>query len=165
MTATIDQTILRARPGKYLTFKLGKEDYGIPILSVREIIGQMEITLVPGTPAFVLGVINLRGQMIAVMDLRAKFGMPKIERTNESCIIVVEISTANDRQKSVGIIVDRVSEVTNIPAEALEGPPDFGDVETSNILGMGKVGSQVKILLDIDRILARQEIAQVSSHN
>ena len=152
-----------AHGGKYLTFALGKEEYGLEILKVREIIGYMDITAVPKTPSYVRGVINLRGQVISVVDLRAKFGMEAAQRTDETCIIVVEIKSG-DRKLSTGIIVDRVSEVLNIPGENIEEPPTFGaSVATDFILGMGKIGQAVKILLDIDRVLAKDEIAQLSN--
>jgi len=152
-----------AHGGKYLTFALGKEEYGLEILKVREIIGYMDITAVPRTPSYVRGVINLRGQVISVVDLRAKFGMEAAQRTDETCIIVVEIKSG-DRKLSTGIIVDRVSEVLNIPGENIEEPPTFGaSVATDFILGMGKIGQAVKILLDIDRVLAKDEIAQLSN--
>jgi purine-binding chemotaxis protein CheW len=149
--------------GKYLTFALGKEEYGLEILKVREIIGYMDITAVPKTPSYVRGVINLRGQVISVIDLRAKFGMEAAQRTDETCIIVVEIRSA-DRKLSTGIIVDRVSEVLNIPGENIEEPPTFGaSVATDFILGMGKIGQAVKILLDIDRVLAKDEIERLAT--
>jgi len=148
-----------ARGGKYLTFALGREEYGLAILKVREIIGCMDITAVPRTPEYVKGVINLRGQVIAVIDLRAKFGMEPAARTDETCIIVVEIQ--HDQAKcSTGVIVDHVSEVLNIPSENIEDPPSFG-VAGDFILGMGKIGKSVKILLDIDRILSTTEVAQI----
>jgi len=147
-----------SRAGKYLTFGLGKEGYGLQILKVREIIGYMDITAVPQTPAYVRGVINLRGQVISIVDLRSKFAMPAVERTEETCIIVVEIAHG-DRTISMGIVVDRVSEVLNITAEQIEPPPAFGtSVDTGFILGMAKVGQAVKILLDIDKVLAVQEV-------
>lgn len=153
--ATENQT---ARGGKYLTFALGKEEYGLEILKVREIIGYMDITAVPRTPEYVKGVINLRGQVISVVDLRSKFGMPPAERTDETCIIVVEIRHG-DRKVNTGIIVDRVKEVLDIASENIEEPPAFdSSVQTSFILGMGKIGESVKILLDIDRVLSSDEV-------
>lgn len=141
------------RAGKYLTFALGKEEYGLEILKVREIIGYMEITNVPRTAHYVRGVINLRGQVITVIDLRTKFGMPEIERTDATCIIVVE-TKQKDRKLSTGLIVDRVSEVLNIAPDAIEPSPSLGEaVSTECLLGMAKVGENVKILLDIDRVL------------
>jgi purine-binding chemotaxis protein CheW len=166
-TANITKTgtTTSATAGKYLTFVLGKEEYGIQILKVREIIGCMEITAVPCTPAYVCGVINLRGQVISVIDLRAKFDMESVQRTEETCIIVVEIKSERDGdgKRSIGVIVDRVSEVLNIAGDNIEPPPEFGAaVETGFILGMGKVGKSVKILLDIDRVLSAQEAAKLN---
>ena len=143
----------RTRGGKYLTFALGKEGYGLEILKVREIIGYMDITAVPRMPSHVKGVINLRGQVISVIDLRAKFGMETQEKTDETCIIVVDISQSG-RKLNVGIVVDKVSEVLNISEDAIESPPTFGAaVDTNFILGMGKINNTVKILLDIDKVL------------
>ena len=151
-TATVEKTSQRG--GKYLTFALGKEEYGLEILKVREIIGYMEITSVPKTPGHVKGVINLRGQVISVIDLRSKFDMDTAEKTDETCIIVVE-TKHNGRKLSTGLIVDRVSEVLDIAAEKIEDPPTFdAAVDTDFILGMGKIGESVKILLDIDRVLS-----------
>ena len=142
------------REGKYLTFALANEQYGLEILKVREIIGYMEITAIPQTPQYIRGVINLRGQVIPVVDLRAKFGMETAEVTEETCIIVVEI-TQDSRRFSTGIVVDRVQEVLDIRDDSIEEPPQFGTtVDTSFILGMGKVGEAIKILLDIDMVLA-----------
>jgi purine-binding chemotaxis protein CheW len=150
------------RGGKYLTFALGKEEYGLEILKVREIIGLMDITAVPRTPAYVKGVINLRGQVITIVDLRAKFGMAEAPRTDQTCIIVVEISRAG-RKLSTGIIVDHVSEVLDIAGEKIEDPPSMGDsVDSDFILGMGKIGESVKILLDIDRVLSAADVVQLA---
>ncbi len=141
------------KEGKYLTFALEPEEYGLEILKVREIIGYMDITAVPQTPLHVKGVINLRGQVIPVIDLRLKFGMVEVDVTEQTCIIVVEINQA-DRQFQTGIIVDHVSEVLDIVSENIEDAPQFGsNVTTEFILGMGKIGDSVKILLDIDKVL------------
>ncbi len=163
-TATLDAPHRpTARAGKYLTFALGREEYGLEILKVREIIGIMEITAVPRTPSYVTGVINLRGQVIAVVDLRAKFAMERAERTEQTCIIVVEICQ-DERKLNTGIIVDRVSEVLNIGADKIEEPPSFGDtVDTDFILGMGKIGKSVKILLDIDKVLSAEEALSIEA--
>ena len=156
--AIAEPTAQAARAGKYLTFALGREEYGLEILKVREIIGFMEITAVPHTPGFVRGVINLRGQVISVIDLRAKFGMPAAERTDETCIIVVEMNHGG-RKLSMGVVVDRVCEVLDVAADRIEDPPTFGvAVDTDFILGMGKIGEAVKILLDIDRVLGASEL-------
>jgi purine-binding chemotaxis protein CheW len=153
--------------GKYLTFALGKEEYGLEILKVREIIGCMEITAVPRTPPYVRGVINLRGQVIPVIDLRAKFGMETTEKTDQTCIIVVEIRFCQgDRKVNTGIIVDRVSEVLNIATDDVEAPPSFGSsVDTDFIMGMGKIGETVKILLDIDKVLVGDDVAALTDTN
>ena len=146
------------KEGKYLTFALASEEYGLEILKVREIIGYMAITAVPQTPEHVKGVINLRGQVIPVVDLRAKFGMETTETTEETCIIVVEI-TQGAKKFNTGIVVDRVQEVLDIPGENIEESPQFGSsVNTDFILGMGKVGDAVKILLDIDKVLAGENL-------
>lgn len=145
--------------GKYLTFALGAEEYGLEILKVREIIGYMPITAVPQTPAYVKGVINLRGQVIPVVDLRAKFGMETTGITEETCIIVVEISQKN-RTFSTGVVVDHVSEVLDIAGDNIEPTPEFGSVNTEYISGMGKVGSAVKILLNIDKVLCQDQLSQ-----
>lgn len=146
------------KEGKYLTFALGAEEYGLEILKVREIIGYMDITAVPQTPHYVKGVINLRGQVIPVIDLRANFGMEITEVTEETCIIVVEISNGN-RKFSTGVVVDRVQEVLDIKCKDIEQAPQFGaSVNTDFILGMGKISNSVKILLDIDRVLANDDL-------
>ena len=151
-TVLKEQT-LQHKEGKYLTFALANEEYGLEILKVREIIGYMEITAVPQTPHHVKGVINLRGQVIPVVDLRAKFGMETAAVTEETCIIVVEINQGG-RNFSTGIVVDHVQEVLDINGKDIEEAPRFGaSVDTAFILGMGKIGDTVKILLDIDRVL------------
>ncbi|RMF81279.1 MAG: purine-binding chemotaxis protein CheW [Planctomycetota bacterium] len=142
--------------GKYLTFRLATEEYGVEILKVREIIGLMEITSVPQVPEFVRGVINLRGKVIPVVDLRLKFGMPAAEYTDQTCTIVVDVGTL------IGVIVDTVQEVLDIDAEQIDPPPPLGaGVDTGFILGMGKVQDEVKILLDIDKVLAPEQLAGV----
>jgi len=161
-TATLQGKSTANRGGKYLTFALGKEEYGLEILKVREIIGYMDITAVPRTPNFVKGVINLRGQVISVIDLRTKFAMESAQKTDETCIIVVEIPFQG-RKLSTGIIVDRVSEVLSIACENIEEPPTVGSsVATDFILGMGKIGQSVKILLDIDKVLTSDEATDLA---
>jgi len=146
------------RGGKFLTFALGKEGYGLEILKVREIIGIMDITAVPRVPGHVKGVINLRGQVISVIDLRSKFGMSEADRTEETCIIVVETTSSNGRKRSTGLVVDKVSEVLNITEEQIEDAPGFGSsLDTDFILGMGKIGQSVKILLDINKVLGADD--------
>ena len=159
------QTGVKTRGGKYLTFALANEQYGLEIIKVREIIGYIEVTSVPQTPAYIKGVINLRGQVIPVVNLREKFDMNTTEITDETCIIVVEI-TQQDKTFNTGIIVDQVLEVLDIAGQDIEDPPQFGTgVDTHFILGMGKVGDRVKILLDIDRVLARMEIAELAGES
>lgn len=158
---TIDQAVkvMAEREGKYLTFTLAEEEYGIGILKIKEIIGMLPITSVPRTPDFVKGVINLRGKVIPVIDLRLRFGMGEIDYTERTCIIVVEI----DGQAGtvlIGIVVDSVSEVLNVKGEDVEDTPTFGTrLDTEYILGMAKMEGGVKILLDINRVLSGEELA------
>ncbi len=150
------------KESKYLTFALAKEEYGIGILKVKEIIGMMPITSVPQTPGFVKGVINLRGKVIPVIDLRLKFGMQELGYTERTCIIVVEIA-GNGGNTQIGIVVDAVSEVLNIKGEDVEETPAFGAaLKTDFILGMAKIEGGVKILLDIDKVLSREEFEVMS---
>jgi purine-binding chemotaxis protein CheW len=144
--------------GKYLTFKLGGEEFGLAILKVREINGLRDITAVPRMPTYMKGVINLRGKVVPVIDLRLKFGLPEAPYAEQTCIILVNVG------HEAGLIVDTVSEVLDIPGEQIDPPPALsGAVDTSFILGMGKVGDDVKILLDADRILNAQESSDVSA--
>jgi len=146
------------KEGKYLTFSLSNEEYGLEILKIKEIIGMMDITSVPKTPEFVKGVINLRGKVIPVIDLRLKFGMSAKEYDARTCIIVVEVADMKDRSLQVGIVVDSVSEVVNLKGEQIEPPPSFGAaLDTEYILGMAKIDKSVVILLEIDRVLAASE--------
>jgi purine-binding chemotaxis protein CheW len=157
----MDQAVkaMEEKEGKYLTFSLAEEEYGIGILKIKEIIGMMAITTVPQTPKFVKGVINLRGKVIPVIDLRLRFGMESMDYTERTCIIVVEIDgTAGTVQ--IGIVVDAVSEVLNITGKDIEDTPTFGTkLDTTYILGMAKMEGGVKILLDIDRVLNGNEIS------
>ena len=151
--------VMAKREGKYLTFTLAEEEYGIGILKIKEIIGMMPITSVPQTPEFVKGVFNLRGKVIPVVDLRLRFSMESIDYTERTCIIVVEIE-AQSGTVMIGIVVDAVSEVLNIKAEDIVDTPTFGtSLNTDYILGMAKMEGGVKILLDIDRILGSEEIS------
>ena len=160
---TMDQAVkaMVEREGKYLTFTLAEEEYGIGILKIKEIIGMMPITTVPQTPEFVKGVINLRGKVIPVIDLRLRFGMGEIDYTERTCIIVVEI----DGQAGtvlIGIVVDSVSEVLNVKGDDIEDTPTFGTkLDTEYILGMAKMEGGVKILLDIDRVLNTEEVGML----
>jgi purine-binding chemotaxis protein CheW len=152
-----------AKAGKYLTFNLGKEIYGIQILKVQEIIGMMPVTHVPKTPAFVRGVINLRGKVIPVIELRKKFAMEAVADGERTCIVVVQVAWAAGIV-TMGMLVDEVSEVLNINADQIEGAPSFGaSVDTDFILGMGKVGNKVVMLLEMDKVLANHEVAALES--
>ena len=143
-----------ANAGKYITFILGRESYGIPALKVREIIRLVPITAVPQMPGHIKGVINLRGKIIPVVDLRAKFGLADTQDTERTCIIVVQVSGAATAKLFIGLIVDAVEEVANITTDDVEDTPDFGTcVDTSYILGMAKIKGTLKTLLDIDRLL------------
>ncbi len=148
---------------KFLTFLMADEKYGLEILKVREIIGMMGITHVPTTPAFIRGVINLRGKIIPVVDLRLKFGMEAKEDGQRTCIIVVQLSLSRSAQDlTMGIIVDEVSDVLDIDPGQIEPPPVFGaNIRTDFILGMGKTEQKVMTLLDIDRVLTEQEATLV----
>lgn len=159
-TQTMDQAVkaMADKEGKYLTFTLAEEEYGIGILKIKEIIGMMTITSIPQTPEFVKGVINLRGKVIPVLDLRLRFGMEEIDYTDRTCIIVVEIE-GHAGDVVIGIVVDSVSEVLNIKAQEIEETPTFGaKLNTDFILGMAKIDGGVKILLDIDRVLTDEEM-------
>ncbi|MGE3276431.1 MAG: chemotaxis protein CheW [Vicinamibacterales bacterium] len=139
--------------GKYLTFALGDEEYGLPVLKVREIIKILDITAVPQVPGHVKGVINLRGKVIPVVDLRLKFGFEPQAYTERTCIIVVEVALSAGKVM-MGMVVDAVSEVLNIAEAEIESTPEFGDrVTTEFIQGMAKIKGRVKILLDLDRVL------------
>jgi purine-binding chemotaxis protein CheW len=149
--------------GKYLTFKLADEEYGLEILKVREIIGMMAITSLPRTPMFVRGVINLRGKVIPVIDLRNKFELDSAADTDLSCIIDVDV-TANGGKIQIGILVDSVSEVLDIRGEDIEGAPSFGtNIDTAFILGMAKAKGSVKILLNIEKVLSSAELESVAN--
>jgi len=160
LAKTMDQAVkaMTDREGKYLTFTMAEEEYGIGILKIKEIIGMMPITTIPQTPDFVKGVINLRGKVIPVVDLRLRFGMEAIDYNERTCIIVVEIE-GQAGTVMIGIVVDAVSEVLNIKGEDIEETPTFGaKLNTDYILGMAKMEGGVKILLDIDRVLSQEEV-------
>jgi len=146
------------RAGKYLTFTLGKEEFGIQVLRVKEIMGVQDITAVPGTPAHLKGVLNLRGKIIPVVDLRLKFELPEAPYTQTTCIIVVQVVQSGE-QGMIGLIVDGVSEVLNLNGTEIEDAPDFGEgIETPFVLGIAKTKAGVKILLKIEDILTFQEL-------
>ncbi len=145
------------KEGKYLTFKLGPQEYGIDILKIREIVGMVPIRTIPQTPPFIKGVINLRGRVIPVMDLRLRFGMEELDYSDRTCIIVLEHDTG-EKVVQMGIVVDTVSEVLPMRASEIEDTPSFGsDFDTRHILAIAKMDSGVKILLDIDYVLTGQE--------
>ena len=147
------------REGKYLTFTLEDEEYGISILKIKEIVGMMPITTVPQTPGFVKGVINLRGKVIPIVDLRLRFAMAARGYNERTCIIVVEIASQSETVQ-IGIVVDSVSEVLTITGGNIEDTPTFGTkLNTDYILGMAKMEGGVKILLDIDRVLSAEEVS------
>jgi len=150
------------RAGKYLTVQLDNEAYGIAVLKVREIIRLQKITPVPQMPEFVKGVINLRGRVIPVVDLRVKFGL-KSEFTERTCVVVVQVRLPNETHIQMGLIVDSVEEVVHVPAEEIEPTPEFGTfVDTRYLLGMAKVKGLVKTLLDIDRVVAPETTAALA---
>jgi purine-binding chemotaxis protein CheW len=157
-TATTD-----ARAGKYLTFHLANEEFGIRVLKVREIMGLQEITAVPQTPCHIKGVINLRGKVVPVIDLRLKFGLAVAEYTQRTCIIVTQVQ-GESSSVLMGIVVDGVSEVLNLTGPEIEDTPDFGEeISGRYLLGMAKVKGKVKILLDIDKVLTAQEVGGLDS--
>ena len=163
MEATLSPSDNRTKAGKYLTFRLAAEEYGLEILKVQEIIQMQAITRIPRTPEYVRGVINLRGKVIPVVDLRRKFGLDHLEDTERTCIIVVQIR-AQDHLMIMGVIIDEVREVLDIPEASIEDAPAFGaSIDTEFILGMGKIGATVKILLDIDKVLSIQEIPHLQA--
>ncbi len=155
MEAVATQT--ETTEGKFLTFALCNEEYGVEILRVREIIGVMDITTVPQTPGYIKGVINLRGKVIPVIDLRLKFIMQEEKYTQETCVIVVEVNSTQ-----IGIIVDSVSEVVDISSREIEEAPPFGQgIDTSFMMGMGKVKEKIIILLNIEMVLSSEELEQI----
>jgi len=154
---------LEIREGKYLTFTLDQEDYGIRISKVKEIIGMIPITSVPQTPEYLKGVINLRGRVIPVVDLRIRFAMPSMAYSDRTCIIVIEIA-GDSGPLSTGVVVDSVSEVLSISQEHIQDPPGFGArMSADYILGMAVLEKSVKVLLDIDLILNSSELSALES--
>lgn len=143
--------------GKYLTFKLADEEYGMGILKVREIIGLMEITAVPRAPHHIRGVVNLRGKIVPVLDLRRKFGLPDVELKRENCIITAMIDTAGEGLM-VGLLVDSVSEVLMVAESEIEAVPALNDVKLPWVLGLAKGQGKVRILLDIDKVVHEESL-------
>lgn len=157
----LEHALTLAQAGKYLTFQLSDETYGLEILTVQEIIGMLHVTRVPRTPPYLRGVINLRGKVIPVVDTRIKFGMAGVGDTQVTCIIVVKVAL-NDETVIVGLIVDAVAEVVDIGAGQIEPAPALGaSVDTAFIRGMGKLGEKVVILLDVREVI-ENEIAELS---
>ena len=149
--------------GKYLTFKLANEEYGLEILKVQEIIQMQKVTTVPKTPDFIRGVINLRGKVIPVIVLRKKFNMPENEDTDKTCIIVVQVNNGG-KVMTLGILIDEVSEVLDIKSGDIQETPSFGgDVSMDFIMGVGKIGDKVKLLLDIEKVLTNADMASLKS--
>lgn len=160
-----EEVIVEQKDGKHLVFLLGGIGYGIPILEVSEINGLMDITTIPKTPHYIKGVINLRGNVIPVLDLRLKFGMPPKEYDKQTCIIVVNLKvgeTIAKINKQMGVLVDTVSEVFDIPLSEIEAPPDYGtQLEEGFINGIGKVKGKLVILLNIEKVLHSEEIIKL----
>jgi purine-binding chemotaxis protein CheW len=155
---------MAALAGKYLTFRLANEEYGLEIIKVQEIIGLMPVTHVPRVPAYVRGVINLRGRIIPTIDLRSKFGLERVPDTDKTCIIVVEVVSPKGGKVSMGIIVDEVAEVLDVAQEEVDQAPEFGTTLSMDfLLGVGIVKGGVKILLDIDKVLTWEEVKVVQS--
>lgn len=159
-----------AEAGKYLTFSLGEEHYGLDIMRVQEIVGLIPVTRVPRLPGFVAGVVNLRGRVIPVVDLRLAFGMSRSAMDERACIIVVNVTRGEGSSSIMGAIVDEVSDVAYLATDAIEATPEFGTAaDTSFIKGVGRLEDRVVMLLDIDRVLTTTELeelerATVSAH-
>ena len=151
------------RSGKYLTFRLAREEFAIQVLRVREIMGMQDITAVPQTPHYMKGVINLRGKIVPVIDLRSKFGFPEVEATPATCIIVVQLHSGRE-MLLMGLLVDAVSEVLNFAPSDIENTPDFGKgISTPYLLGIAKMKGSVKILLNIDEVLSSSDVQNMES--
>ena len=153
MTPTLADNLPSA--GKYLTFALAQERYSVPVLKVREIMRLCPVTPVPRMPAYIKGVINLRGKIVPVVDLRERFGLGQLDETERICIVVVQVDSGEGASRLTGMIVDVVEEVSHFQADDLEPPPDFGDaIDARFIVGMAKSKGTVKTVLDIDRLLS-----------
>ena len=166
-TESLDHTTtlaMQSLAGKYLTFALGSESYAIPVLKVREIIRLTSITTVPQMPDYIRGVINLRGKIIPVMDLRLRFGFAGAANTEQNCIVVVQVKNPTGQATAMGLVVDAVEEVAQLVATDIEETPDFGaQVDTQYILGMAKIKGVVKALLDIDRVIGGDTVARLAA--
>jgi purine-binding chemotaxis protein CheW len=153
--------VMEIHGGKFLTFLLGKEVYGLPIKKAKEIIGMMEITHIPKTQGYIKGVINLRGKIIPIVDLRLRFGMEEKTYTDRTCIIVIEVN-ATETMRLVGMAVDAVSEVVNIQKSDIEPPPQYdAQIEGDFLSGLGKTKEKVIMILDIEKILNREELSSI----
>lgn len=151
-----------ATAGKYLTFSLGEEHYGLEILRVQEIVGLLPVTRIPRLPAMVAGVVNLRGRVIPVVDLRLAFGMQGSAMDERSCIVVVSVTRGSGLTTVMGVLVDEVSDVVDLVGADIEETPEFGTtVDTSFIKGVGRSEGRVVLLLDIDRVLNTSEIEDI----
>ncbi|MFA5263509.1 MAG: chemotaxis protein CheW [Opitutaceae bacterium] len=158
----LSTTVSKTTANKYLTVTLDNESYGMAVLKVREIIRLQKITPVPQMPDYVKGVINLRGRVIPIVDLRLKFGL-KAEIAERTCIVVVQVSLASGQNVQMGLIVDSVEEVVTLTADEIEPTPEFGTkIDTSYLLGMAKVKGQLKTLLDIDRVVAPEAVERLA---
>jgi purine-binding chemotaxis protein CheW len=166
MTAANDTSTnvegLRHLAGKYLTFHLNDESYALPVLKVREIIRFTDIRSMPGMPAYIRGVINLRGKIVPVLDLRLRFGFKDVNHTDQTCIVVVQVRTEQLRTTAMGLVVDGVEEVAQIGAADIEPTPDFGVQRSADyLLGMAKFKGAVRALLDIDRVIGAEAAEQL----
>lgn len=174
MTTTMTKTAVGSKASsteasgparKLLSFGIGKEEYGLDILAVREIIGLIDITPLPRTPEYVKGVINLRGKIIPVIELRTRFGMPSVKYTEETCIIVVDVPADGEAEsRLMGVVVDTVREVLDIPNSAIEPPPEFGcSIPMDYITGIGKVKDKVVLMLDTSKVMNPSDTSALSS--
>ncbi len=153
-----------ALAGKYLTFCLGQEYYGIGVLKIREIIRMLDVTPVPQMPEYIRGVVNLRGKIIPVVDLRMRFQLSKAETNERTCIVVVQVELPSGDKSQMGMVVDAVEEVVNIALEDMEETPNFGSkLQSDYILGMAKVKGKVKTLLDIDRVVSADAMTEIAA--
>src|SRR5579863_3488275 len=153
--------VIDPRVGKYLSFHVGPEEFAIGVLGVREIMGMQDVTAVPHTPVYVKGIINLRGKVVPVVDLRLKFGMPATEYTARTCIVVVDVQ-GDGGSVLMGVIVDAVSEVVNIASGEIEDAPDFGEgVSVPYLIGIAKSKGKVKLLLNIEKVLTTSELTDL----
>lgn len=148
---------------QYLTFMLAGETYAMGILAIKEIIEFGTLTEVPHMPAFIRGVINLRGAVVPVVDLGARFGKPPIKVTRRTCIVIIEVSTSEDETQDVGVMVDAVNAVLEIPSQDIEPPPSFGaHIRADFISGMGKINGKFVVILNVHNVLSVDEMASLS---